>query len=352
MSTKRIIVIMLVLALIGSFTIGCGGSGGSDGGGAGDSGDVGANDGKTITIKYGNSDTESRSNNVTAKKFKEFMEANTDGQVIVEIYPNEQLGDDAEMVKGLQLGTVQIYTGAPGGSFGGVFGEKLDLLDLPFLYSDYDNWYEGVFEKGGGDEYAKLLSDNGLYNLTYLYDGARCMSSNVRPIYSVDDLKGVKMRCMSSKIYVAMFDAMGANPTPMSWGEVYTGLAQGTIEGQDNGPAITCDKRIYEVTKYYSLTRHTMPPAPVTTSQAFMDSLPDDIASIFLEGIDILGKEQRALEFELENGYIQEIEDGGCAVNEITDIDSFREAVKPVYDEWRDIVGDDVIDAMLASAGR
>lgn len=351
MKAKKILVLMLVLALVGSFTIGCGGN--NDGGGGG--GDVVENGGgdsadKAIVMKYAHTDSDVRSNNLAALAFKEFMEANADGKVIVEVYPNEQLGDDQELVKGLQLGTVHFYTGASA-NLGGVFGEVLDVLDLPFLYDGYDSWYEGIFDNGAGDIYNELLADTGLYNITYMYDSARCVNNNVRPIYKVEDMKNIKMRCMSSNMYISIYEAMGSNPTPMSFGEVYTGLAQGTIEGQDNPPGLTCDKKFYEVTKYYSLTRHTISPAPVTTSMNFLESLPADLYDIVIEGIEKTSADQRVMEYERELEYIKEIDDSGCAVNEISDLDGFREAVKPVYDKWRDIVGDDVVDRLVATSG-
>lgn len=337
---------MLVLSLC-VFFAGCGGgsSTGTDSGGA----DSGTDE--VITIKFAHTDSDARSNNVAALEFKDFMEANTDGRVAVEIYPNAQLGDDQELVKGLQLGTVQLYTGAAA-NLGGVFGEKLDVLDLPFLYDGYENWVSGIYDKGAGDIYNDLLSEFGLVNVTYEYDSARCVNNNIRPIYTVADMKGIKMRCMSSNMYIKIYEAMGSNPTPMSFGEVYTGLAQGTIEGQDNPPGLTCDKKFYEVTKYYSLTRHTISPAPVTTSIAFLDSLPDDIRAVFDEGIQAMSENQREMEYSREQEYIKEINDNGCAVNEVTEKDGFREAVQPVYDDWREIVGDDVIDALIATSGR
>lgn len=344
MKMKKLFLLILVIALAGIFMVACGGS-------STPATEEEANTSEPIIIKFAHTDSDVRSNNVTALKFKEFMEANTDGQVTVEVYPNAQLGDDQELVKGLQLGTVQMYTGAAA-NLGGVFGEKLDVLDLPFLYDGYKNWSEGIFDNGAGEIYNKLLAEYGLYNVTYMYDSARCVNNNVRPIYKVEDMKDIKMRCMSSNMYIKMYEAMGSNPTPMSFGEVYTGLAQGTIEGQDNPPGLTCDKKFYEVTKYYSLTRHTISPAPVTTSLAFMDSLPSDIKAVFLEGVDTMGKDQRAMEYSKEQDYIKEINDSGCAVNEVTELDGFREAVAPVYDEWRTIVGDDIIDALIATSGR
>lgn len=344
MKMKKVLVLMLVIALAGFVMVGCGGGGGSD------TGDGEASD-EVITIKFGHTDSDARSNNVAAMEFKDFMEANTDGRVKVEIYPNAQLGDDQELVKGLQLGTVQLYTGAAA-NLGGVFGEKLDVLDLPFLYDGYENWSKGIYDNGAGEIYNKLLEEYGLYNVTYEYDSARCVNNNVRPIYTVADMKNIKMRCMSSNMYIKIYESMGSNPTPMSFGEVYTGLSQGTIEGQDNPPGLTCDKKFYEVTKYYSLTRHTISPAPVTTSLAFLNSLPDDIRAVFDEGIDTMSKNQREMEYSREQEYIKEINDNGCAVNEVTELDSFREAVKPVYDEWRTIVGDDIIDELIATSGR
>jgi tripartite ATP-independent transporter DctP family solute receptor len=343
---KKFLTLMLTVALIGSFTVGCnsGGNGsdvtpGGDAGGAGD---------EPILIQYAHADSDQRSNNLAGLQFKDFMEANSDGRVKVEVYPNGQLGDDQELIKGVQLGTVQVFTGSAG-NVGAVFGEALDVLSLPYLYHDYDSWTEGLMEKGAGEIYNELLEETGLYNITFLYDGARNVNSIVKPIYTVDDMKGLKIRCMATNIFIDMYKGMGANPTPMDFGEVYTGLAQGTIEAQDNPPGLTCDKKFYEVTNYYSLTQHSIPPSVVTTSIAFLDSLPNDIRDLFIEGMNEACADKRQMEYDLELGFIQEISDNDCAVNEVTDIEGFRDAVKPIYDKFRDAVGDDIIDRLIAT---
>ena len=336
---------MLVLALCFSL-IACGGGSTSSGGG---SGATGGGDVYSAVWKYTHTDSDQRTNHAAGLLLADYIAANTDGNVTVELYPNAVLGDDFELIKGLQLGTVELYTGSAA-NFGGNFGEKCDILDLPYIYDGYDNWVYGLDRPGGGGEiYGKILADNGITLLGLMYDGSRSVSNNIRPINVLADMKGIKVRVMNTKVYLSMHQAMGANPTPMSFGEVYTGLAQGTVEGHDCPPCMTVDKKFYEVTKYYSLTEHTMSPAPFAVSTSWLESLPADIRSIFEAGSEMILAWQRAEEHSLEVDFLKEINDNGCIVNEVPSKEPFKQAVKPVYDDWRDAVGADIVDALIAS---
>lgn len=335
--------LLLILALVVSFTVGCGARGNGGGGGA-DSSDP-------IVIKIGHADSETRATNVSAQEFKDFMEEKTDGRVQVEVYPNGQLGEDDDIVKGVKLGTCQIFIGTQG-SVSSVLGEKYDVLDLPFLYNSFEEWCGGMLGEGGGLElYNELLEGTGYVALDFAYDGQRSILTTEKPIRSLADMKGLKIRVTPSKMYLSIFKAMGANPTPMAFGEVYTGLTQGTIDGLDHSATVIVDQKFQEPSKYFTLSNHMTSPQPILTSQAFLDSLPKDIYDIFMEGIVQMGERQRELEHGKEAECLQQMKDSGIEVIELTDAqkDEFVKAVQPVYDEWRGISGDDAVDRMLAT---
>lgn len=344
MKRRKVLSLILVVMMAAVFAVGCGARGGGDGGGA--SGE------EPIVIKIGHSDSETRATNVSALEFKDFMEEKTDGRVTVEVYPNGQLGEDDDIVKGVKLGTCQIFIGTQG-SVSSVLGEKYDVLDLPFLYNSYEEWCDGMLSEGGGlDLYNELLEGTGYVALDFAYDGQRSILTTKKPIRSLADMKGLKIRVTPSEMYLSIFKAMGANPTPMAFGEVYTGLTQGTIDGLDHSATVIVDQKFQEPSKYFTLTNHMTSPQPILTSQAFLDSLPQDVHDIFLEGIAKMGERQRELEHSKEAECLQTMKDDGIEVIELNDeqLAEFVKAVQPVYNQWREYSGDEAVDRMLATS--
>ncbi len=346
MKMKKVLALILVVMLILT-SAGCGRGG--------ESSDAGADSESTepIVVKISNTDTGSRSTNVACEWFKEYMAEKTDGRVIVEVYPDGQLGDDPESCKGLLLGTVDIYFGLSG-VVGGIVGNKLDVVDLPFLYDSYEDWVEGSFEKGGLDLYNQLLEGSGYYCLDFMYNGMKSLISTEKVYHNTDDLKGYKLRITPSDMNLAIWKALGANPTPMAWGEVYTSLVQGTIDGLDHSLGVFNDFKFYENAPYVTLTQHQSSPYTVLTSNKFLDSLPEDIKPIFLDGVAQMCEMQRADERALEAEYIQNFLDAGATVYELTkeEKDALYEQCVSVYEMQRERTGAEIFDAFLETAGK
>lgn len=349
MKMKKGIALILVLALVLSTVVGCGRP--SDNADAGS--DAGAESQDPIVVKISNTDTSSRSTNVACEWFKEYMAEQTDGRVVVEVYPDGQLGDDPESCKGLLLGTVEIYFGLSG-VLGGIVGNKMDVVDLPFLYDSYEDWEAGSFEKGGLDLYNELLDGSGYYCLDFMYNGMKSLVSSKKFYHNTDDLAGYKLRITPTDMNLAVWQALGANPTPMAWGEVYTSLVQGTIDGLDHSLGVFNDYKLYEHAPYVTLTQHQSSPYTVVTSTKFMDSLPEDIKPIFLDGVKQMCEMQRANEHDLEKEYIQNFLDNGADVYELTKEEktALYEACADVYEMQRDRTGDEIFDAFLKTAGK
>jgi TRAP-type C4-dicarboxylate transport system substrate-binding protein len=148
-----------------------------------------------------------------------------------------------------------------------------------------------------------------------------------------------------------MWDAMGANPTPMAWGEVITSLSLGQIDALDHSLGVFNDFNLHEIAPYVTLTNHASSPFPVFVSLDWINGLPSDLRAIFEEGVHLMCEQQRAEERGLEMDYIARFKAEGATVEELTkaEVDALIESVKPVYDMWRDKVGSDLIDAWLAT---
>lgn len=350
MKINKILALTLVALLLLLSLAGCGGRPATEGEGEGE-GEVVSEE--PIVIKVGHTDTSNRSTNISIEWLAEYMAEQTDGRVIVEAYPDGQLGDDPEMCKGLLLDTVQVYFGLSG-VLGGIVGPQLDVVDLPFLYNSYDEWVAGSFEKGGLEIYNELLEGSGYTVVDFMYNGMMNLASSKKVYKNSADMAGYKVRVTSSELNVKIFEALGANPTPMAWGEVYTSVVQGAVDGLTHSLGVFNDFKFYEYAPYITLSEHQSSPYTVVMSTAFLESLPDDIYDIWMDGIHQACAKQREMERELELSYVDTFIENGATVyaNTVEEKAAFYELCKDIYAEQREITGADVFDRFLATAGK
>ena len=210
------------------------------------------------------------------------------------------------------------------------------------------------FERGGLELYNQLLEGTGFVCLDFQYDGFRNVITTDDPIRSLADFAGKKIRTANTELYLALYDALGGSPTPMAFGEVYTGLTQGTIDGVDHCLGIMLDQKYYEPCNYLALTNHMCVPLVVVSSTSFVDSLPEDIRAIFDEGIAQMGATQRELEYAKEQECIQLMTEDGIEVIELSgeELQEFKDVTAPIYDQWREVLGSDVMDQVLEMADK
>lgn len=334
---KRLLVVLLVLIM--AFSVSACGSGGA--------GDDAA---EKIVIKAAHVEVEDRAIHQSLVKFGEYISAESDGVLQLEIYPNGELGDDSDVVESLVLGTVQITI--PGSAVFTAYDEKFAVMNLPYLF-DSKEQMDAAFTGEFGDMINEWFEEYGFVGLGFQYDGARCMSNNKRAIYSPKDMSGIKFRVMDSALYIDMFKMMGANPTPMGYGEVYTALQQGVIDGQDNPPGLTYGSKFNEVLDYYSVTQHVYANCPAIISADFFYGLDEEYQNIIREGAEMyLVEWQRAEESAMEEGYIKSIAEEGTEVNylDADGIKAFQDSVIPLYESYRVKLGDDVMDKVMEYA--
>lgn len=349
MKLKKTLSLVLAAAMICMLFAGCRGSGTATPAPSGSSSAAPAPE-KTYVIKIAHTDSSNRSTNVCGEWLGEYLSEKTNGRVTVEMYPDGQLGDDPDLAAGVKLGTVTMYFGLAS-VISSIVGAEASCVDLPYLYSSYDEWVEGTFENGGLELFNKALEGSGYTCLDMEYNGMRNVISRDKVYHNAADLKGTKIRISQNDLNIAIWGAMGANPTPMSWGEVITSLSQGTVNALDHSLGVFNDFRIYEIAPYVTITNHCSSPYPLVCSTDWLNSLPDDIREIVIDGVHQMCQKQRDMERENELKYLKDFEAAGATVYELSDdeIAAFKESVKPVYDTWREKVGDEVIDAWLAT---
>ncbi|MBE6068107.1 MAG: DctP family TRAP transporter solute-binding subunit [Clostridium lundense] len=335
MKMKKLLSILLTVSLACSLMIGCSNKGG-------DSKETSGT--KKTVIKLGHVEAEDRSTHKASLEFKKYVEEQSKGAVTVEIYANAQLGGDREMTEAVALGTIQMTM--PSTSVLTTYSPKFGILDMPFIFNNADSAFKAV-DSELGTELSKNLDKVGIHNFGYNYNGVRNITNSKRPINEPKDLEGVKMRVMESPVFIDMFKCLGSNATPMGFGELFTALQQGTVDGQENAASLIYATKFQEVQKYLSLTNHTYGFLAVIINDKFYKGLPEDIQKIVADGAKkYLIDYQRKLELEDNDKYIEKLKSEGMKVNEVTSENhaKFVEAVKPMYEKYKKEIGQDMFD--------
>ena len=281
---------------------------------------------------------------VTARQFKIELEKAAPGEFDVQFFPNRQLGDEKEMLEGLSFGTLHmaVITNAPIASIEPAF----QINDMPFLYADEAAAHKALDGPLGQALMAKLLKKN-IMGLGFTEGGFRQMINNVRPINTPADVEGIKWRVMLNPVFVGMFRALGGNAIPMAWGEVFTAVQQGTIDGLEIPIAVIQNNGYYEVTKYISLTNHTYSALGLLISKKTWDKLSDTQKQAFETAGKETVKAQRATIGDNIGKMLKKLESEGMTLNRVKDTSAFRAKVKPVYDEFKPSIGEDVFNLAM-----
>jgi len=190
--------------------------------------------------------------NIAAEKFKELIEKRSNGDIKVKIYHSASLGNETEILQQVQMNSIQmaIITGGPFDTF----DPMARVINYPFLFKDYEQ-VDRILDGPLGSELLKSLESSGFKGLCFSENGFRNLTNSKRPVKTADDLKGLKIRVMSSAIHKAIWQSLGANPTPMPW-PIYTELEQGVIDGQENPLWVMEVYKFYEIQEFMTLTRH------------------------------------------------------------------------------------------------
>ncbi len=300
---------------------------------------------QTWTFKLGNATAPDHAYNIGARKYAELVAQRTGNKVKIDIYPATQLGNERDLVEGLQLGTVDLVVTSTG-PLGG-FVPKIFVVDLPFLFRDKEHAYK-VLDGPIGKGLLDAFSAKGIKGLAFWENGFRQITNNVRPIEKPEDLRGIKIRTMENKIHLASFRAWGASPTPMAWGEVYTALQQKTIDAQENPIAIIYTAKLSEVQKFLALTGHFYSPSPLLMSEKAFNSLPKDIQKIMLDTAIECATFERNLLRDDEAKQIAELKAKGMQVT-TPNKKPFQDAAGSVYKEFEAQFGKEMIDRIIAT---
>ncbi|WP_462423872.1 DctP family TRAP transporter solute-binding subunit, partial [Cloacibacillus porcorum] len=267
----------------------------------------------TIKVGYIGSDTHPTMQ--AMKVFAKDVDAGSKGKIKVELYPNAQLGGDRELCEGVQMGTIQMAIPSTSALAG--FDKRIQVLDLPYLFTTRKAAFDAV-DGELGQKLNTYLSKKGFEVLGYQENGFRHVTNSKRPIKTPADLKGLKIRTMENPMHIAFFKELGANPTPMSWGELYTALQQGTVDAEENPYAMIDDGKFYEVQKYVSETGHVFSYEILIANKKFMDKLPADLRKVVVDAAHKAIMTQRASLEKEEAAFKAKVTKAGLTANELT----------------------------------
>ncbi len=282
-------------------------------------------------LQLGTTVNEQDSFQVAAEKFAELVEERTNGAYKIEIYPNGTLGGERDMLESMQMDTLDMAIVTSGPFIN--FSDAMGVLDMPYLFGSNEEAYT-VLDGEIGRELLDTLESSGLKGLAYAERGFRNLTNNVKPIQTAADLNGLKLRVMENDVYTASFKAMGVNADPMAWADALTALQQGTVDGQENPVNVIYSYKLWESQKYATLDRHSYSTAIITMSANLFNSLDAETQQIFLDAAQEAAEFERAWVAEQEADQLQAMKDNGMEVIEDPDLDSFKEAVQPVYEQY------------------
>lgn len=274
-------------------------------------------------IKAGHGTTTGHPTHFALVRFAELVSEKTNGEVKVEVYPDRQLGEEREMVEGLQFGSVDMAVVSTGPLL--AFAPEIGIVDLPFLFRDSPHVYATLDGDVGKDLLGKF-DTRGIHGLAWWENGWRHLTAK-KEISKPEDLTGLKLRTMQNPVHMAAFEKLGASPVPMVWGEVFTSLGQGVIDAQENPITVIYVNSLWEVQSHLMLTGHVYGPHVALFSKMKWDSLTPEQQTAVSEAAAEATGFQREKAAELEKDYLAKLKEKGMTVVEI-DTTSFRDALR------------------------
>ncbi|MBA4256947.1 MAG: ABC transporter substrate-binding protein [Polaromonas sp.] len=302
-------------------------------------------------IKFANQNSAGHPIVLGMEKFAEIVAAKSGGKLAVKVFPGGTLGSDQANVTGIQAGTLEMAS-----MNSGIFASQIKefaIYDFPFMFAntkEADAVLDGTFGKG---LHAKL-ADKGIVGLAYYELGFRNITNGKRPINTLADLEGLKLRVIPNPINVDWVKALGANPTPLPFPELYAALEQGAVDGQENPVATINSAKLYEVQKNLALTNHQYNPQSVVISKKFWEKLTPAEQKIIQEAATESAKYQREQARAMAAGILDNLKKNGMKVTELSsaDMNSLRDKMRPVTAKYAVSVGQETVKDIQAELAK
>jgi tripartite ATP-independent transporter DctP family solute receptor len=306
---------------------------------------------QTRTIKFANQNAKGHPIVLGMERFAELVEKKSGGRLKVHVFPGGALGSDQANVSALQGGTLEMAA-----MNSGIFASLVKdfaIYDFPFLFAnpkEADAVVDGPF----GQKLHRKLEEKGLVGLAYYELGFRELTNSRRPVRKVEDIAGLKLRVIPNPINVDWVTALGANPTPLPFPELYAALEQKAVDGQENPVATIKGAKLYEVQKYLTMTNHQYNPQSVVVSKRFWDTLAPADRKILQEAAQESAAYQRTQSRALLQSSVEDLRKGGMEITELppAEVAKLREKMKPVIAKHSASVGEETVKAIQAELAK
>lgn len=338
MKMKKVLALVLAVVMLVPMLVGCGGGNNNGNNGSSD---------KPIELRFANTQAQTGNWAIASETFKKEIEEKSNGRYIISVYYSDQLSG-GDLVKGWE----QVMTGEVDLDFRSVmnatsFEPKLLVMTMPWLFTSYDDVDRIIFNGEGGKAMAELLEAKGAHVLAFGENGFRQLTNNKRPIHTPEDMKNLKVRIPPNNLYISLFKKLGADPVNMSFSEVYTALQQNTVDGEENPWGTIKSANIQEVQKYCTVWNYSYDATALSISKKLWDTLSDADKAMFEEAAKKACQAEIDLSRASDADIRAEFEAGGMEINDLTadEIKAFQEICKPLYEEFREQIGDDLYAA-------
>lgn len=291
-------------------------------------------------IRLGHTGASSHHFQKISEQFAELVSERTEGEISIEIYPSDQLGNQTQLVEGTLLGTNDMVLTSD--AVLSNFVPEVGMINLPFIFRDSDH-VRAALDGEVGQKLSAMVEDQGAVVIGWWDNGFRHITNSRNPIETPEDIDGMQLRVPEGPVFVSTFEALGANPTPISFGELYSALQLGVVDGQENPPAHILTQKFHEVQDYVSRTGHIYLSSPVLINKNLLDSLSEEHQSVILETGRELAAVHTAMVLREEEQQWEEIASYGMEINDV-DPAPFIEATSSVIEHYRGEFGEDIID--------
>ncbi|MBT2689148.1 TRAP transporter substrate-binding protein [Bacillus sp. ISL-47] len=343
---KKLSILFLSILMISTMVLAaCGGNSSSTGASEKGSSDSESGEGGKRTLKVSIGVNDKHPEYEASLKFKELVEAESD-DLTVEVYHSGQIADDRSAIEMLQFGTLDITI--PSTSPLVNFIPEFGVFDLPFTVPN-EEVADKVLDGAFGDKMLEMVDQQGLVGLAWWENGFRNLTNDVKPVAKMEDVKGLKIRTMENEIHLDAWKALGANPTPMAFTELFTALQQGTIDGQENPYPTILLSKYPEVQKHVSNTNHVYTPFIFLFSKKIWEELSAEQQEVVSKAAVEAGKFNRERTREVADESLETLKTE-MTFTEVPEEEfaKFQEAVKPVIEKYKDKIGAEIVDEFLA----
>ncbi len=302
------------------------------------------------TLRMGFETSLDSAQGVGAKEMAKVADKLSKGKIAIEFFPDQKLGTGPQMIEMVKKGELDIYQGGAG--MFSAMEPRLNVFDIPYLFDSVQQAYK-VLDSRFGKEMLATLEPHGLKGMSFWENGIRSVTNNVRPITKPEDIVGLKMRVMpANPVHVMLWKGLGAEPTPLPFGEIYGKLKSGELDGQEHPIAPIYSGKFYEVQKYLSLTKHMYGPLIQVMNLEKFKAMPKKTQDILLKASYAGAVAMRKFSNDNAAKFLEEMKQKGIAVNEV-EAKPFRDKMRPIVEQpYVEKNGDAWLKKINASLGK